>query len=72
MRRNNLWIIGLITAVITVVSLNLIFARSNWANERGFGYSKWRHRHHYCADYYRDNIDRGKRPNRLRPDTANY
>ncbi len=72
MKRNNLWITGLFTAVITVVSLNLLFGRSNWANERGFGYNHWRHRHHYCDDYYRDKIDRAGEPNRLRPDTANY
>lgn len=72
MRRNNLWIISLLTAIITVVSLNLIFGRSNWANERGFGYNYWRHRHHYCDDYYRDKIDRRGEPNRSRADTANY
>ena len=72
MRRNNLWIISLFTAVITVVSLNLIFGRSNWASERGFGYNNWRHRYHYCGDYSRDNKDRSGETNRSRTDSAHY
>lgn len=72
MRRNNLFITGLTTAVVTVVSLNLIFSRSNWANESGFGYNHWRHRYHYCDDYYRNKTDRAGELNRSRPDTANY
>lgn len=70
MRRNNFWI-GAITAIVTVVSLNLIFAGSNWANERRFGYNHWRHRYHHCDDYYRNN-DRAGEFDRSGRDTTDF
>jgi hypothetical protein len=72
MKRNNLWIIGLMTAVITVIGLNVIAGRSNWANERGFGSNNWRHHHHYCDDYHRGNTDRAKESRNADPDTLNH
>ena len=67
MKRNNLRIIGLLTAAITVVSLNLIFGRSNLAR---FGNNHWRHHHRYCDDYAHDN--RQEAPVHLRSDTTKY
>ncbi len=71
MKRNNLWLISLTTAVVTVVSLNLVFGRSLYRN--GLGYANWRHNHHhYCNDFDGDNTNRGRVPNRIGTDTTNY
>jgi hypothetical protein len=60
MKRNNLSVIGLMTTIITVIGLNVIAGRSNWAIERRFSANNWRHYHHYCHDYHGDNTDRAK------------
>lgn len=72
MKRQNLFIIGLLTAVITMVSLNLIFGRSNWANERAFTYSHWGQHRGYCNDDGDLKTERTKEVERLRSDTAHY
>jgi hypothetical protein len=72
MKRNNLWIIGLMTAVITIIGLNVIAGRSNWANERSFFSNNWRHHYNYCDDYHRSNTERAKEFRNADPGTLNH
>ncbi len=52
MKRSTLWITGIATAIITVISLNAIFGMQRWRYYNHYGYGHYGYRHHgvYCND----------------------
>ena len=48
MKRGGLFFIGLLSAIVTIVSLNIAFGRSGFYNERDAYFS----RYHHCGDMY--------------------
>jgi hypothetical protein len=71
MKRGGLFFIGLISAIATIISLNIAFGRS------GFYYDRYPYygRYHHCNERYDRNYDeRSKQDHRLQRDssTSNY
>jgi hypothetical protein len=57
MKRGGLFFIGLLSAIATIVSLNIAFGRSGYYYERYPYYN----RYHHCNDrYYRNHDERSK------------
>jgi len=56
MKRNNFWLISLVTAVITIASLHLLFPASGFASR--FGYNHWKQHGRYCDGYNQSNAER--------------
>lgn len=71
MKRGSLFFIGLVSAIITVISLNYAFGRSAYYNDR----YPYFNRYHRCYDerYNRRNDGRQQRNNqRIDSTTGNY
>ena len=68
MKRGSLFFIALISAIATIISLNMAFGRTGYYNERYSYYSRYHHcdkRHNY------DNDKKSKRENSLQTDSTN-
>jgi len=72
MRRSNLWIIGVATAIVTVISLNAVFGPRHWGYYSGYRH----HRGFYygdCDGYdRRDSGDINRVPHQAADSTAHY
>jgi hypothetical protein len=70
MKRGGLFFIGLISAIATIISLNVAFGRSGYYNERYPYYSRF----HHCDGRYDRYDERSKHDHDLRSDStiSNY
>lgn len=71
MKRGGLFFIGLLSAIITIISLNIAFGRSGYYYDR---YSYYNHyNHHRCYDGYdRDHYERQHQHERADSTNSNY
>jgi hypothetical protein len=68
MRRGSLFFIGLISAIATIISLNIAFGRSGYYNER---YPYYSHYHHCHERYNHYNDQKTKPDHQLKTDSTN-
>jgi len=67
-RRGGLFFIGLISAITTIISLNIAFGRSGYYYDRNPYYS----RYHHCDEKYdRDHDERPEQDHNRRNDSTN-
>ena len=68
MKRGGLFFIGLISAIATIISLNVAFGR------QGFYYKRYSYynRFHNCDEPYDRNYERSKHDNLRSDSTSNY
>jgi hypothetical protein len=64
MKRGNLLLIGIASAVATIITLNVTLG-SSWNYYGSYGYG---HRWHYCDDRYRRNTDKSHQSNQPNQD----
>lgn len=69
MRRGSLFFIGLISAIVTIVSLNFAFGRPGYYYDRSSYYG----RYHHCDNRYNDeqHNNRNQRDERSKTDSLN-
>jgi hypothetical protein len=67
--RGGLFFIGLLSAIITIISLNVAFGRSWNYNHYGYG-----HRYNHCDDRYNKNHNQTQHDKNVQADssTRNY
>ena len=72
MKRGGLFFIGLISAIATIISLNIAFGRSGFYNDRYPYYNHYHHCNERCDRRYDDRSKHGNDEMKRDSSTSNY
>jgi hypothetical protein len=67
MKRGAFFFIALISAIATIISLNIVFGRTGYYSERYSYYSLY----HHCNERYNRDNDKNSKQNSSRTDSTN-